>query len=82
MAFAKGRQAAEETAKAECLRRWPELKLKCKARYYHGRCEGYIVEREREGKARRVMVSGEHSASEAWRTALAVLEGQEKDNAA
>lgn len=76
MAFAKGRQPAEETAKNECLRRWPELKLKCRALYWNGRIDGFIIERGE----KRLMVAGERSASEAWSTALCVLEakGQSK----
>jgi hypothetical protein len=72
MAFAKGRQVQDEPPKAECLRRWPALQLKCFAVYYNGRKEGYVIERLSNG--RRVSVTAERTAYEAWRTCLAVLE--------
>jgi hypothetical protein len=70
MAWAKGRQAAIETAKAECRRRWPKAQLSCRAVYFQTRREGFIVE------AKGRFIAGERSASEAWRTALARLESE------
>jgi hypothetical protein len=72
MARQKGRQAAEETAKAECLRRWPLLILKCVARYYNGKLEGYVVI---PGMSERLKPLGAaRSAAEAWSECLSKLE--------
>lgn len=73
MAFARGRQAVEETAKAECLRRWPELKLLCYAVYWQGHHEGFVIEKLRDQK--RIFVCGCKSSSDAWRECLAKLSG-------
>lgn len=62
--FAKGRIPAEETAKQECLRRWPKYKLRCKAVYYNGIIEGYVVERL--VKDTYITTAAEKSASDAW----------------
>jgi hypothetical protein len=70
--FAKGRQPAEETAKSECLRRWPELKLKCEAVYWQGHREGFVISKFRDGKS--VFVAGARSASDAWRDCLIALD--------
>jgi len=69
MAFQRGRQAAEETAKAECLRRWPELKLKGRTLYRNERREGVSIERDGG-----IFVAAAVSSSEAWSNALSKLE--------
>lgn len=70
MAFARGRQAAEETAKNECLRRWPHIPLRCKSVYWNGHREGFLVVREDTGRT----VGRAKSASDAWADALGFLE--------
>jgi len=71
VAFQRGRRAAEETAKAECLRRWPELQLQAEARYYEGGLEGYVVFKNGDSS---VSLGAARSASEAWGICLGKLE--------
>lgn len=78
MAWAKGRQAASETAKAECLRRYGRLMLKCEARYYNGRLEGFVVTWDDLSYGGKRFIAGAKSASEAWREALSKLVKLEK----
>lgn len=72
MAWARGRQPAIETAKAECLRRWPDLQLKCTAVYWNTKREGFVITTP----SRKGVIAGERSASEAWTTCLAKLEDE------
>lgn len=76
MAFQRGRQAAEETAKAECLRRWPCLMLQCRAVYhlYNHRVEGYVITKDDLSYGGRRIVGRARSASEAWQNCLANLD--------
>lgn len=69
MAFAKGRQAMDETPKAECLRRWPALNLSCAARRYKGRIEGFVITKNGQD----IFGTGSRAASEAWSVALSIL---------
>lgn len=73
MAFQRGKQAAEETAKAECLRRWPELRLRSEARRFGGKVEGYVVF---SANRPNVNLGAARSASEAWRECLCKLDDE------
>lgn len=76
MAFARGRQAAEETSKAECLRRWPHLMLQCRAVYHlqNHRIEGYVITKDDLSYGGRLTVGTGRSAPEAWRDCLVKLD--------
>lgn len=78
MAFQRGRQAAEETSKAECLRRWPHLLLRCKAVYadrgFGWRCQGYVITKDDLSYGGRRTIATGLSASEAWRDCLVKLD--------
>jgi hypothetical protein len=76
MALASGRVAAVETAKAECLRRWPMLMLKCEAVYYDYKLKGYVVTADDLSYGGHRTVGTGLSASEAWSNCLANLEDQ------
>ena len=73
MAWLKGRQPQEETAKAECLRRWPNLKLTCVAVYYHGKREGYVMLKD--GKSFALL--GDKTAERTWQNCISHLEDAE-----
>lgn len=76
MALASGRPAALETAKAECLRRWPTKMLKCQAVYYDYKLKGYVVLSDDLSYGGRKTVGTGLSASEAWSNCLANMEDQ------
>lgn len=78
MAFQRGRQAAEETAKAECLRRWPHLMLRCRAVYFDTRLEGYVITKDDLSYGGRHTVGTGRSASDAWSNCLANLDEGEQ----
>lgn len=69
MAWARGRQAADETPKAECLRRWPERGLRGITMWHNGSRVGVRVE-DKNGE----FIAGEKAAYEAWAEALITLE--------
>jgi hypothetical protein len=74
VASQRDRQAEEETAKAECVRRWPTLNLCCEARYYNGKVEGYVIMQDKLDYGRPRSVGYGKSASDAWRDALGRLD--------
>lgn len=76
MALARGRVAAIETAKAECLRRWPREMLQCRAMYHpqNYRIEGYVVTKDDLSYGGRRTVGTGTTAADAWQNCLANME--------